>query len=261
MNEKQQIAKYYIVTSTMGKRKRWFRIVVNGEKTIYKINMHGDVKDTIKKRLLPVSMSNGYHVYNIALNDKRIYLSKHRLMATIFIPIPKDLRDQGYDQMSLVPNHKDGNRIHNELSNLEWTTVSGNMQHALENGLCNTYIGEKSHLAKITENDAIKICELLSTGIKPREISDVYGYPLTTVRHIYAGTCWKHIAKNYEFKKDSKCIPYKISDETIHEMCKVLEEKKYLDREIGAMFNVTNRYVNDIRNRKRRKDISQYYNF
>lgn len=32
-------------------------------------------------------------------------------------------------------NHKDGNKLNNVLSNLEWATMSENTQHAYDNGL------------------------------------------------------------------------------------------------------------------------------
>jgi hypothetical protein len=262
MNNYPIIAKYYISSSTMGHKKRWYRLLVNGEKTNYEVNKHGYIRNIETKNELKPMIANGYYTYKIRLLDGSIAsLTMHRILSCIFIPIPKMLIDLGYNQMTLIPNHKDGDKLHTELSNLEWTTVSGNMQHALDHGLCDTYIGEKSHLAKITEKDAIAICELLSTGMRPRQVSEELGIGLKTVRHIFSGECWKHISKNYDFKKDDKFIPYKYTDETVYEVCKLLEEKKYLDREIGTICGVSDRYVNDIKNHKRRTDISSKYNF
>ena len=256
------IAKYYITTSTTKRKKKWYRLVVEGKKTCYEVNRQGCVRNIDTQNILKPSILNGYYSYNIRLSDnEKVKLSMHRILACIFIPIPKELQNMGHNQLTLIPNHKDGNKLHTEISNLEWTTVSGNMQHALEHGLCETLIGEKSHLSKITEKDAIEICELLSTGMRPREVSENLDIGLKIVQHIFSGECWKRISKNYDFKKDSTKIPYKYSDELIHEICKILEQKKYLDREIGAMFNVPERYINAIRNRENRSDISLQYNF
>ena len=52
-----------------------------------------------------------------------------------------------------------------------------------------------------------------------------------------------------------------MSEETIHTICKLLEEKQYSDYGIGKMVGVSREYVKDIRHKKRRRSISQYYNF
>lgn len=50
----------------------------------------------------------------------------HRLLAINFLPNPDNKR---------TVNHKDGNKLNNSLSNLEWATVAENVKHAYDNGL------------------------------------------------------------------------------------------------------------------------------
>lgn len=52
--------------------------------------------------------------------------SIHRLVAEHFLPNPDNLPEI---------NHKDGNKLHNWVNNLEWCTHAENIQHAWDNGL------------------------------------------------------------------------------------------------------------------------------
>ena len=54
----------------------------------------------------------------------------HRLVAEHFVPNP-DPKNKTY------VNHKDGNKLNNHYSNLEWVTPTENAQHAIKNGLFN----------------------------------------------------------------------------------------------------------------------------
>lgn len=66
--------------------------------------------------------SNGYAI--ATLDGEQ--LAVHRLVALHFIPNP-------YQHPQV--NHKDGNKMNNHASNLEWCSAEFNAQHALETGL------------------------------------------------------------------------------------------------------------------------------
>lgn len=259
---KQNEIAIYFISSPTPKEKEWVRLFVDSESTKYEVNRNGEVRNKKTGELLKPDKTN-YYVYRLELNDGRIiHLSMHRLLACLFIPIPMKYIEQGKDQMYLVPNHKDGNKLHTTLDNLEWTDVSENTQHAFDMGLADNSRGEKSHLATITDEQAKEICELLSQKIRPMEVAEITGIPITIVRHIYSGETWKHFAKDYDFQKSKdRSIPFSISDDTIHAICKLIELDRYNDADIASMTNVSKRYVNDIRRGNRRTDISSQYNF
>lgn len=75
-------------------------------------------------------IAHGYkriRVTDIDTNTRR-YLRVHRLVAMYYIPNPNpDL----YDQV----NHKDGDKLNNNYTNLEWCNTSINTQHAYDNNL------------------------------------------------------------------------------------------------------------------------------
>lgn len=64
---------------------------------------------------------NGYYHIELYNNGIRKNFLVHRLVAKVFVPNPKNKPQV---------NHKDGNKINNCKSNLEWATSSENMRHA-----------------------------------------------------------------------------------------------------------------------------------
>lgn len=185
----------------------------------------------------------------------------HRLVAMYFCKIPKRHLKNGLTFDDLVVNHKNGLKKCNASFNLEWVTSKENTDHAWKNGLCDDIRGEKAHLAKITEKEAVQICELIMKKKSNKEISEKLGITEKTVQHIRSGECWKHIVCKYKFPKLGNSVPFKITDDTIHKICKLIEEGKLTDTEIGNKFDVSRKMVNDIRLKKRRTKISQFYNF
>ena len=84
--------------------------------------------------------SHGYYCVTITLkNHKQKVVQVHRLIAQTFIPNPKNKPQV---------NHKDGNKLNNDVSNLEGVTVQENIVHAFENGLNK---GSKPWLGKTGE--------------------------------------------------------------------------------------------------------------
>ena len=241
----------------------WKRVFYLGKYFKYEVSNTGKVRNARTKELLSV-MSIQDRYYCVSLNDPDTNMPRlttiHRLMAIAFLPIPNKYLKAGYTMDNLVINHKDGYKHHNMLYNLEWCTVKENMNHAIDHNLIG-YLGENSHLAKITEKEAIQICELISKGWNNQKIHDKMGASLKMIQHIRAGECWKHISKNYTFPKLGKAKPNTTPMETIVRICELLQEKKYKDKEIGGMVGKSREYVKDIRTRRRLKNISKDYDF
>lgn len=70
--------------------------------------------------------SNGYLCVDLNSNNVSSQKCIHRLIAEAFILNPEN---------KPTVNHKDGNKLNNNISNLEWNTYSENNKHAIDNNL------------------------------------------------------------------------------------------------------------------------------
>jgi hypothetical protein len=98
----------------------------------YAISNLGNVYSyTINNQLIPYELGGYYGVGIVDNTGKRSRMANHILVALSFLgPKPGD---------DYVVNHIDGNRLNNEVSNLQWLTSSQNTIHAIETGLKITF--------------------------------------------------------------------------------------------------------------------------
>ena len=93
----------------------------------YLIDIEGNVYNTITNKSLKGSISeHGYKYYRLSKDGKKKMFYAHRLVAEMFLSNPNNFT---------IVNHIDGNKLNNNISNLEWTTQSDNMLKAHQNGL------------------------------------------------------------------------------------------------------------------------------
>lgn len=72
-------------------------------------------------RILKPEIRNGYYSVGLMKNGKRIHKRIHRLVAEAFISNPDNLPQV---------NHKDENKLNNEVSNLEWCDNTYNTHYS-----------------------------------------------------------------------------------------------------------------------------------
>lgn len=94
---------------------------------------------------LPTISTGSYPLVTVTVGYKDTYpLLLHRVLASVFIPLPEELKL--YHPKNLEVNHTNGDKTDFSLGNLEWTTKSGNQEHALLTGLIKS--GKDSVLSK-----------------------------------------------------------------------------------------------------------------
>lgn len=91
----------------------------------YLIGCNGTISNR-SKELKTYINNSGYVCIKLTKGGINKHRLIHRLVAETFIPNPDDKREV---------NHIDGNKLNNNVCNLEWVTSSENKLHALRTGL------------------------------------------------------------------------------------------------------------------------------
>ena len=92
----------------------------------YEISPCGNVMLRETKVLMKLQINQLYYKIGLSKNSKKKQFFVHVLVANHFIP-----KINGKDFV----NHKDGNKLNNNVENLEWVTKGENLMHAYKTGL------------------------------------------------------------------------------------------------------------------------------
>lgn len=180
---------------------------VAGFEGFYKVSENGDIlslarvdtyinqgvlvkRNRSEKKLTYKVNRGGYATYHLrdASRDIESWPTAHRLVATAFVP--------NVDNKPYI-NHKDGDKLNNHYSNLEWCTAQENTQHAYDNGLAKSVIYkftkrlEDSPQTKLKNVDIPVIKQLRLDGWTYDAIAKKFGVGLSSIFKICKGQSWK----------------------------------------------------------------------
>lgn len=132
---------------------------------------------------------SGYLTFNIFPKIGGIKKSRtiriHRLVASAFIPNPDNLPEV---------NHKDGNKLNNCVSNLEWVTGYENIHHAWENGLAKGAKGEENGRSKLTDEQVKEIrAEYVGAHGQIANLAKRYNVSWSLIKLIVTNKNWTHV--------------------------------------------------------------------
>lgn len=90
----------------------------------------------VKGKIIPYKLKtkidkDGYKIVALSNKNGKKYISVHRVVAITFLQNPINLPEV---------NHKNGNKINNDVYNLEWCKTKYNVNHAYDNNLNKTGI-------------------------------------------------------------------------------------------------------------------------
>jgi hypothetical protein len=135
--------------------------------------------------LKPIAVGSGYLVVGI---NKSRHQYIHRLVLAAFVG-PAEGREV---------NHKNGNKLDNRLTNLEYVTSSENKRHAWNAGLYQRQHptrarGERANTAKLTADQVRQIRRQAAAGKSQSELARQLGVTETNIRYIVTRATWRHI--------------------------------------------------------------------
>lgn len=209
----------------------------------YAITRQGEVFNLITSNKLKPCLHglkrSQYKAVRLYYKGENKVFKLHRLLAEAFIPNPDNLPQV---------NHKDGDKLNNKLSNLEWVTASGNTEHAYRNNLhsWNVIDEEKAHV----------VCDMLQQGFKTKEVADCLGLEYYTVYDILTEKTYLYVSCEY----DLKSVPRreKLDASKVVTICELLEKKLPI-KEIAEKCNVKSHSIYAIKNGNRHINISKNY--
>lgn len=103
----------------------WKDIV--GYEGLYQVSNLGNVKNKKGKKIKPRKNKNGYYQVCLSKNNKNKNHYIHKLVALSFITNDKKMQ---------CVNHKNENKLDNNVNNLEWCTYSYNNNYGKMKNLC-----------------------------------------------------------------------------------------------------------------------------
>lgn len=183
----------------------WKPVPVEPFQDAYEVSSHGRVRSLsrtvqrkdgkplrMKGRLLATNPNDrGYPRVTLSKNGHSEWFAVHSLVALAFLPKPPRAISSFRD--GFVVNHKDGDKLNNHVSNLEYIASTANIYHARATGKLSAK-GVRNNKAKLTDDDIRDIREAYSVGATQVSLADDYGVDQTTISRIVRWDAWKHVA-------------------------------------------------------------------
>jgi len=161
-----------------------------------------------KGRIMKLILIKGYHYVGLSERVTKNF-QVHRLVAFAFL---------GIDQSRTTVNHINGIKNDNRVENLEWANYSEQIIHCVKTGLRPKSVGEKSNLAKLSQETIYKIRKEYKTGFfTMKELALRHGTSMGNISNIVHCYTWKFLKEERLLGIKSK-MPHKRFKLNLHEL-------------------------------------------
>ena len=176
----------------LGLRRRNFKVaqdVIEGEEwrpvpsfPMYDASTLGRIRNREQGHILQFWTNRyGYSQVLLSRDGQKKQISVHRAVAEAFLG-PAN---------GMTVNHRNGDKLHNAIANLEYMTNAENIEHASISGFL------RGPTERISEAKAREICELLHAGRRSGEIAAQLDVTLEVVKKIRRRKTWTQVSKPY----------------------------------------------------------------
>lgn len=160
------------------KNNDWIKVLVESKK--YIITPDGHIyKRKSGKEVGKIISTNGYKLYSMHTDEGRKNLLVHRIIWYLYGDSP--LSD------TLVINHKDGNKLNNNIKNLEQITASENLLHRYHVLKIPAVVRNR----KLDKEKVAEIRALQKEGWIYKDLAKKYNVSIATIECVVNNKIWK----------------------------------------------------------------------
>lgn len=138
-------------------------------------------KQSKVKIIKPALNKHGYLFVGLSKEGKQKNFYVARLVAELFIPNP-DLKPE--------VNHRDGNKLNNHVSNLEWMTHAENSQHAVDTGLYVAPLGYDVYNAALIDDADILYIRNNPDNLTRKQLAEIFNCKPATISRVQLGQAY-----------------------------------------------------------------------